>query len=257
MSTDPLEIDHKPVTKKNCFVITPIGDPGTAIRRATDGLIAAIRPGLENAFEIHVPHLMSDAGSITAAVIEHILNDDLVIANLTALNPNVMYELAVRHCNQKPIVMLAQVGTKLPFDISDQRTVFYENDLSGMGEIVAALGPAVEMAMSAPNSKNPVASVSKAIVMREATVSETDQYILQRLDTLTNLVERLSGALQWPMGFIAGQPAVPDGTAFTSAWQAVKLSPGPFKVATAPFSTTLRTHDGGTPPPSPHAPPEQ
>ena len=82
-------------TSRICFIVTPIGMEGSDIRRKTDGLIdVALNPILkEFGYEGLPAHKIAEPGSIPEQVIEHLLNDDLVIANLTGLNPNVMYEL--------------------------------------------------------------------------------------------------------------------------------------------------------------------
>jgi hypothetical protein len=51
----------------------------------------------------------------------------LVIADLSFHNPNVFYELAIRHAARLPIVQLIRVGDRLPFDVHQMRTIVVDN----------------------------------------------------------------------------------------------------------------------------------
>lgn len=122
--------------KKSCFVVTPIGDENTAIRRHIDGIIdQAIIPAIGDEFEIKVSHREYEIGSINDRVIQNVYDSDLVVANLTGLNPNVMFEIAIRYSFGKPAIVIAEKGTKLPFDIVDENTIFYINDPAGAAEL--------------------------------------------------------------------------------------------------------------------------
>ena len=50
----------------------------------------------------------------------------MIIADLTDLNPNVLYELAVRHAVLKPFVQIIASGQAIPFDVSGIRTIFFD-----------------------------------------------------------------------------------------------------------------------------------
>jgi hypothetical protein len=78
---------------------------------------------------------ISEPGMITSQVIQHIVDDPLVIADLTERNPNVFYELAIRHAIRKPLVQLIRKGEQIPFDVAGTRTIHVDHrDLDSVEE---------------------------------------------------------------------------------------------------------------------------
>jgi len=185
-------------TKKKCFVVTPIGGDNTNTRRAADGLInAVIIPVCEKlGLEVFVAHRIDKPGSITGQVIDHVLNDDLVITNLTELNPNVMYELALRHAARKPVVSLAEEGTNLPFDISDDRTIFYKNDMFSVNTLKEKLSIMAKEALDDDKPDNPVYRAINYQVMMDVAKEETnggnvESFILDKLNRIEKQMNRV------------------------------------------------------------------
>jgi hypothetical protein len=64
---------------------------------------------------------------ITAQVIEHLVRARLVVADLSFHNPNVFYELALRHAVRRPVVQIIRVADPIPFDLDQFRTVQIDN----------------------------------------------------------------------------------------------------------------------------------
>lgn len=110
---------------KVCFVIAPIGEEGSEARRRSDQVLKhIITPAAkECGYETVRADKISEPGIITAQVIQHLVEDALVIADLTGRNPNVFYELAVRHAVRKACVQLIQIGEPIPFDVAQSRTI--------------------------------------------------------------------------------------------------------------------------------------
>ncbi len=118
-----------------CFAVTPIGEEGTEIRRRSDQVLRyIIEPVMANfGYETVRADRISQPGMITNQVIEHLIDDDLVVADLTGSNPNVFYELAIRHATRKPIVTLIEAGERIPFDVNQSRTIqFTYRDLDSV-----------------------------------------------------------------------------------------------------------------------------
>jgi len=71
----------------------------------------------------------------TNAVMEAIGGADIVIADVTDTNPNVMYELGHAHCLRKPTIILAESSSKdlIPYDLCGYGVVIYDRgDLASL-----------------------------------------------------------------------------------------------------------------------------
>lgn len=116
---------------KTCFVICPIGKDDSPTRIWADMVFdCIITPAVEKfGIESQRADKISTPGLITPQLIESIINSDLVIADLTDLNPNVLYELAIRHTVNKAVIQMIKKDQTIPFDNQDIRTIFFDIDV--------------------------------------------------------------------------------------------------------------------------------
>src|SRR5690242_1093880 len=97
------------ISDRLCFVISEIGEENSEIRRRADDVLkyviapAAIDCGYEDPVRADQ---LPDPGIITSQIIQYLVESPLVVADLTGRNPNVFYELAVRHATGKPVVQM-------------------------------------------------------------------------------------------------------------------------------------------------------
>jgi hypothetical protein len=114
---------------KTCFVIAPIGADGSDVRVRSDQVLKhIIAPAAkECGYEAIRADQISEPGLITSQVIQHVVEDPLVIADLTGRNPNVFYELALRHALKKPVVQIIHATESIPFDVAASRTVHVDH----------------------------------------------------------------------------------------------------------------------------------
>ena len=107
-----------------CFVIMPVTTPeqflpiynndGAHFQHVLEHLI---RPALEQLdFEV-IPPTAAGADLIQAQIIENLETADLVLCDMSTLNPNVFFELGIRTALNKPVCMLRDNATPaVPFD---------------------------------------------------------------------------------------------------------------------------------------------
>lgn len=111
--------------KKKCFVIAPIGEEKSETRKRSDQVLRhIISPAAEKCgYDTVRADEIDRPGIITSQVIQRVVDDDLVVADLTDSNPNVFYELAIRHALGKPLVQIIKKGENIPFDVAGTRTI--------------------------------------------------------------------------------------------------------------------------------------
>lgn len=148
------------MTKKTCFVIMAIGDQEfdgkkvsySELRGHYDDLIKEAllkaRPGLDivRADDISAP------GTITTDIVTRIMRSDYVVADVTYPNPNVFYELGLRHAS-KPgtIIIKDNSGPRAPFDIAHLRHIGYANSPSGLKTLAGELSKLFDHFEKEPN----------------------------------------------------------------------------------------------------------
>ena len=111
-----------------CFYITPIGSEDSVERKHADLFMGSlVQPALEELglTVVRADHI-GEPGMITTQVLEYLKRSRLAIADLSYLNPNVFYEVALRHALRLPVVQLIRKADRLPFDVNQARTLVFD-----------------------------------------------------------------------------------------------------------------------------------
>lgn len=184
-------------SKKKCFIITPVGSEGSDIRVEASGIIEAVlKPLLDDEYEVNAAHLSSASIQITKEIIQFIYSADLVIANLTGSNPNVMYELSLAHALRKPVVHIIREGESIPFDISVHRYISYKNTMLGVVRLKEDLSNSIKQLKETKEEvSNPITDAIDHIKIesknRSMSVENSISIMINRLDVMENRLRRI------------------------------------------------------------------
>ena len=116
-------------------------------------------------------------GTIHKPMYERLMLSDFAIADVTGANPNVYYELGIRHAlRPRTTVMVFAEGTTLPFDVASQRGTPYRMDESGnltdvAGDVAPDHRAPARRAMTTPTTTARCSSSSTACRGTRSTTS--------------------------------------------------------------------------------------
>jgi hypothetical protein len=117
-----------------CFYLGPFREPfnniyANAIRTAVQRLGVS----LSRADEIY------GSRAIIQDIWEAIFSSEVIIAELTGRNPNVMYEVGLAHALGKQVIILTQTLDDVPFDLKHYRCIVYDPAPAGRRAMAAKL----------------------------------------------------------------------------------------------------------------------
>jgi hypothetical protein len=147
---------------------------------------------------------------ISPRVIERVMDDPLVIADLTARDPIVYYLLAVRHMTRKAIVKLINRDQKIPFDVAHSNTIRLDvRDLDSVEAARRELRTQIRAVEKKPvDLENPITNFVDIMSLRQSADPAKDHlanlYEVVR-EIQTNLEAVLQGVRNLDSAYLAAE----------------------------------------------------
>lgn len=119
------------IPQLKCGIIMPISSSNGYTEEHWENVLNIIKSAIEKTKRfIAIPvweNVKSDI--IHNTIITNILECDIIVCDISTTNPNVMYELGLRMTIKKPVVIIKDDATKVPFDTNIIRFEPYPKDL--------------------------------------------------------------------------------------------------------------------------------
>ena len=171
-------------TPNQAFFISPIGDDGTNVRKAADAVYKKLiqpvsdRMGLtiKRGDEIH------EEGNVSTQVYKYIRDSEIVFADLSGGNPNVYYELGVRHALGLSAILIIDKDEDPVFNLRTDRIIKYDkfSPEDSLEDIIKR----ITSSRAESKSRNPVA---EALNLRTVSfdTSPTDHFLKSKMSDIS------------------------------------------------------------------------
>lgn len=188
----------------------------------------SIEPAVNDAgFECVRSDRISKAGLVLEDIVKEAYHADVVIADITGNNVNVLYELGLSHGLAKPVIMLSQRAHDAPFDLRTYRIVKYTTTYGADSKLREDIKSALEATLhsaEAETRSNPVRlflpaaiTATQAVAMRQKIKDlEDENKQLEGKSTFAHSLVETLGRLQPLIEVLTAHLQSPEGTEATS-----------------------------------------
>jgi nucleoside 2-deoxyribosyltransferase len=181
------------MTQKQIFIACPIGAEDSEVRKRSNKLLEYIIKPVAEDLDCEVIRVdkVGTSGRITTQITRFLIQSDIVIVDLTELNPNVMYEFGLRYGSGKSFILMAKKGERLPFDIADLRTIFYEFDIEEAESSKSQLKQQVAMILEGKGSVIEEFLVERNLSPNVNQVVDNSELLKILIDSHSNLMGKI------------------------------------------------------------------
>jgi O-acetyl-ADP-ribose deacetylase (regulator of RNase III) len=192
-----------PKTNKTCFVIMPFGE-----KEDIDGKIVDFDMIYNHFIKNTVESLgitcircdkIAEAGWIHSKMFEHIYGSDVAVVDITSLNPNVFYELGVRHALVESVtVLIRRKGTTIPFNIQGFQVIDYDpENMASVEEARKKITDFIRNGLKLKKKDSPVHEVLNLRIGTEPKkLSRTETFVYKLRDAHDKQICLITGDLR-------------------------------------------------------------
>ncbi len=180
------------IEKKQCGLVMPISAiDGLSSEHWKDVLTILTEAVSMSGFEANLVSNGSDIGVIQKRIIQNLYKNPIVICDVSAKNPNVMFELGLRLAFDKPTIIIKDDKTNYSFDTSPIEHLEYPRDLrfteivKFKKELSQKISATYEASQKNPNYTTFLKHFGEyKITNIEETEISSDKYILESIESL-------------------------------------------------------------------------
>jgi len=214
--------------KKTCFVLTGNQDEESESKRRVQQIVRhVIAPAAaQNGYSIELSDSLPHSSTVSPELIEHMMGEDLVVADLTTGDPVMWYGLAIRHSFHRPTIHVIEDGVTSPFIAPGVRVVaINHHDLDSVDATRKEIAAMIKASGSDDAVESPISVAAELNHLRYGDFSgdgNTGLDITQIEGLLTHFKEEVKAELAESISHLAG--TAPSAQLDTDALQEFRES---------------------------------
>jgi hypothetical protein len=124
---------------------------------------------------------LAEPGLLVEQIYQHLESADVVVADISHMDPNVMYELGFAHGAQRPVIVISSDLPRVPFDIASVKVIRYGESLADLRSFELEMKRMIVDALVDPDTYARRPTTRSDINRLFISYSHKDREILDRL----------------------------------------------------------------------------